>query len=106
MHWRPASLVLDLREWTLRSDRQPGQSRLATCSVQGDLENAQEDRDRTDADPLPNALGLAGFDMSKSCAKNTAHPSPRCAASPSLPEPSAAVMERFATRAAPVVKTS
>ena len=63
MHWRPASLVLDLREWTLRSDRQPGQSRLATCSVQGDLENAQEDRDRTDADPLPNAFSVASFDM-------------------------------------------
>ena len=50
MHWCPASLVLDLREWTLRSDRQPGQGRLATCAVQGGVENAQDDRGRTDAD--------------------------------------------------------
>ena len=75
-------------------------------AVQGDLENAQDDRDRTDADPLLNAFSLVDFDMSKSCAKNTAQTIAPCAASPSLPEPSAAVMERFATSAAPVVKTS
>lgn len=81
MHSCSASLVLVLREWTLRSDHQPDQRRRATRQFRG-VEFVLDDRDSAYADTLRNRLSLVGRNVYATCAKNTVRPSAPSAASP------------------------
>ena len=79
MQWCPSSLIFGNGFYDLIASLAKVGGRRAR--FRGDLENAQDHRDRTYADTLPNASTRAGFDMERFGAKNTAQPSAPCAAS-------------------------